>query len=426
MTTAPRSNVLVVVGKRAYGTGTLYEKEGAWWGRWRTANGRRPHRKVGPARTSGRDGLTKKQAEQALREMILASNAGARSRGSLDPTVGAMGAALVAKLRGHGRKRSTIESVEGHLRVHITPLLGELPVSSVEDGDIVRLVDGLVRAGRAAKTIRNVVGTMHSLMDLALRERLIARNPCQFAEVPCDDREPQIRFLTAAELEQLLAAAPGPESTQTQRTWWPVLRLLILTAAMTGMRKGELRAVRWSDLDWGALKLRVRRSYVRGQFGTPKTRRSVRAIPLASRLVEELEQHHRSTVWNADDDLVLAHPHTGRPLDHARLLEHFKAALIRANVRPVRLHDLRHTFATQVAASGQVSLRTLQEWMGHCDAKTTQIYADYMPGEREAELIDLAFANSDGPFMDQCAQNTPSAALCQPREPGIPTQSHGV
>jgi integrase len=66
-------------------------------------------------------------------------------------------------------------------------------------------------------------------------------------------------------------------------------------------------------------------------------------------------------------------------------------------------------FATQVAASGQVSLRTLQEWMGHCDAKTTQIYADYMPGEREAELIDLALAQRHGPFMDQSAQNTPSA-----------------
>src|SRR5258708_6467623 len=107
------------MGKRAYGTGTLYEKDGAWGGRWRNGHGRRPHRKIGLARTSGaREGLTKKQAEQALREMILANNAGARSRGSLDPTVGAMGGALVAKLRAQGRKPSTLESVEGHLRAH--------------------------------------------------------------------------------------------------------------------------------------------------------------------------------------------------------------------------------------------------------------------------------------------------------------------
>jgi integrase len=57
----------------------------------------------------------------------------------------------------------------------------------------------------------------------------------------------------------------------------------------------------------------------------------------------------------------------------------------------VRFHDLRHTFGTRLAASGEVSLRTLQEWMGHADVKTTLIYADYQPAEHEAELIGRAF-----------------------------------
>jgi integrase len=60
-------------------------------------------------------------------------------------------------------------------------------------------------------------------------------------------------------------------------------------------------------------------------------------------------------------------------------------------VRVVRFHDLRHTFGTRLAASGEVSLRTLQEWMGHRDAKTTLIYADYQPGERESEIVTRAF-----------------------------------
>jgi site-specific recombinase XerD len=72
----------------------------------------------------------------------------------------------------------------------------------------------------------------------------------------------------------------------------------------------------------------------------------------------------------------------------------------------VRIHDLRHTFATTVAASGEVSLRTLQEWLGHLDARTTQIYADYMPGEREAELVDRAF--SGGQLVANFAQTTQS------------------
>ena len=195
-----------------------------------------------------------------------------------------------------------------------------------------------------------------------------------------------------AELERVLAAPPPPHAAQAERDWWPVMRLLVLTAAMTGMRLGDLRALRWEDLDMAAMKVRVRQSYVRGEYGSPKSRRSVRAIPLASRLVAEFEEHHKHTVWNQDQDLVLAHPHTGRPLDRVRLLLHFKAALQRADVRPVRLHDLRHTFRHNGGGvSGAVSLRTLQEWMGHRDLKTTQIYADYMPGEREAQLIDAAF-----------------------------------
>jgi Phage integrase family len=68
---------------------------------------------------------------------------------------------------------------------------------------------------------------------------------------------------------------------------------------------------------------------------------------------------------------------------------------------------LRHTFATTVAASGAVSLRTLQEWMGHRDLKTTQIYADYMPGEREAQLIDAAFGGQSVANSFNTAQHEP-------------------
>ena len=173
---------------------------------------------------------------------------------------------------------------------------------------------------------------------------------------------------------------------------------------MTGMRLGELRGLRWRDLGG---KIRVRDNFVRGIFDDPKSEDSSRGIPVAARVMAELDEHHRRTPWNQDDDLVLAHPHTGKPLDKVRLGQHYKAALRRADVGPVRIHDLRHTFATTVAASGQVSLRTLQEWMGHEDIRTTQIYAHYMPGEREAQLIDDAFAprglqtDSKFPTLDQ-------------------------
>ena len=76
---------------------------------------------------------------------------------------------------------------------------------------------------------------------------------------------------------------------------------------------------------------------------------------------------------------MLAHPHTGRPLDHARIGLPYHAALVRADVRKIRVHDLRHPFGMTMAASGKVSLRTLQEWMGHEHIRTAQIYADTCP-----------------------------------------------
>jgi site-specific recombinase XerD len=107
--------------------------------------------------------------------------------------------------------------------------------------------------------------------------------------------------------------------------------------------------------------------------------------------MNELDAWHRQTSWNQDTDLVFAGPYAGRPINRRPLLVFFKRALERADVRPVRIHALRHTFATTVASSGQVSLRTLQEWMGHLDTRTTQIYAAYMPGEREQQQLDAAF-----------------------------------
>ena len=344
--------------------------------------------------------------------------------------------ARCASLQGSARRQKPAAVVTAVLAQAHQPLLGDMLVSEVVEADNERLVTRLTNAGLAPKTIHNSIGTFHSVMGLAVRDRHIERNPAAMAELPKVRKSKTLRFLNHDELDRVVST-PLPESDQelvaafppsrkkdrtsefggpqAVRDWWPVLRMLILLAAMTGMRLGELRALRWSDIDYRAMKIRVRREYVRGQYDKPKSLGSERGIPLAARLVTELDEHHQRTVWNQDNDLVLAHPHTGRPLDHARIGLHYHAALVRADVRKIRVHDLRHTFGTTMAASGKVSLRTLQEWMGHEDIRTTQIYADYMPGERESELIDDAFAprTNRGPIC----KRTP------PRPPGTPVNT---
>jgi integrase len=117
-------------------------------------------------------------------------------------------------------------------------------------------------------------------------------------------------------------------------------------------------------------------------------------VPLADRLGGELDVLYRQTVYRADDALVFSSPYTGSPLDGAALLRAFRRYLARAGVGKVRFHDLRHTFGTRMAAAG-VPMRTLQEWMGHRDLRTTLIYADYMPGAHEVDLVNDAFAAAD-------------------------------
>ena len=190
-----------------------------------------------------------------------------------------------------------------------------------------------------------------------------------------------------------LAANIGPAPPPPADVLGPVLRVLILAAAMTGLRQSELLGLRWRGIDWTAQRVRVRNTYVRGEHSKQgksdlSTRRSV---PMADRLARELDRYSKRSVYRNDDDLVFAHPQLGSPLDRSKVTKRFKKACKDAGVRPVRFHDLRHTFATRLAASGQ-PLRTIQEFLGHADSKTTQIYAHYAPSEHELQMVNDAFS----------------------------------
>jgi integrase len=183
----------------------------------------------------------------------------------------------------------------------------------------------------------------------------------------------------------LLVANARPGGFQT------IDRALYLAAAMTGLRKGELVALRWRDVDWPAARIRVRQNYTRGEFGTPKSKRSTRSVSMANDVAGELDRLFKASRWQADNDLVFAHPATGGVLSKPNVSRRMRAALKAEGLDDThRFHDLRHTFGTQMAAAG-VPMRTLQEFMGHVNITTTQRYADYAPSAHEAEMVAAAF-----------------------------------
>ena len=166
---------------------------------------------------------------------------------------------------------------------------------------------------------------------------------------------------------------------------------LYLTAAMTGLRQGELLGLRWRDVDFEARKLRVVSPFVRGEFSDPKSAGSGRSVPMAERVAMRSRELRERSYYSHDRDLVFCHPESGKPLDRSKLIRRFKQALERAEVHQITFHELRHTFGTRMAAAG-VPIRTIQHWMGHADSKTTQIYAHYQPSDHEADAVDRAFA----------------------------------
>jgi integrase len=403
--------------KRAYGTGHLYEKSGAYYGRWRTLDGRLLNRKVGQIRRPGEsDGLTRPQAERELRHMQDAEERAPKlARGAQSPTVDEVGDSLRQELRIGGARRSYLEGCESMQRVHISPRLGAVAVTNVTTAHVEAVASAMLADGLSPKTIRNVVSFLHSILEHAIERGWTQENPARRASRPGrrrkGDANPDLQFLTLDELEAVLRAIPdevvirtpapsrrgrrGPAPPPPPDVLGPVLRVAVLAAAMTGLRQSELLGLRWRDVDWSAQRIRVRNTFVRGEHSTDgksdlSTRRSV---PMADRLARELDRWSQRTEYHGDGELVFAHPQTGSPLDRSKVTKRFKAACRVAGVREVKFHDLRHTFATRLAASGQ-PLRTIQEFLGHADSKTTQIYAHYAPSEREVQMVNEAFTEA--------------------------------
>jgi integrase len=311
----------------------------------------------------------------------------------------------------------------------------------VATADIEALAGSMLDRGLSPKTVRNVMTFLHSIFEHAIDRRLVRENPVRRATRPgrrrAGDSNPDLQFLTVEELDAVIRAIPdevvhrkpaptrrgrrGPAPPPPDDVLGPVLRVLVLVAALTGLRQSELLGLRWRDIDWVAQRIRVRSSFVRGEHSSDgksdlSTRRSV---PMADRAARALESWSRRTAYAPDDELVFGHPLTGNPLDRSKVTKRFKAACRAAGVRVVRFHDLRHTFGTRLAASGD-AMRTIQEFLGHADSETTQIYTHYAPSEREVEMVNRAFAsgstgnnsgnklsaterNSEGPFADTSA-----------------------
>jgi integrase len=226
------------------------------------------------------------------------------------------------------------------------------------------------------RTKNKLLVVMHGVMRRAGHVWGLSANPVAAVEKQRQRSSGDLEVFSAEEVMALVRAAASEQDAA-----------IYLTAAFTGLRRGELIALRWRDVDFAGSVIRVRASYAAGELTSPKSGK-VRSVPMAPAVASTLAALGRREDWVGDDDLVFV-GETGSYLDGSALRRRYAAALRRAGLRSLRFHDLRHVFGTRMIAKADI--RRVQEWMGHADVQTMMRYLHYAPRGDEAQLVADAF-----------------------------------
>jgi integrase len=284
-----------------------------------------------------------------------------------------------------GCKPSTLRDYRSKIAAHMLPVFGSRPIEDVIAQDIERWRAALVAAGGgplAAKSKNNLLVLLHGIFRRAMTVYGLPVNPAERIERHRVKPAGDIDVFSPEEVWALVRAAASAQDGA-----------IFLTAAFTGLRRGELLALRWRDVDFNGHTIRVRASWAAGQLTTPKSGK-VRSVPMAPDVAQALAELGNRQLFTGDDDLVFVGV-AGDHLDGDALSSRYRSALKRAELRPLRFHDLRHTFGTRMIAKADV--RRVQEWMGHADIQTTMKYLHYVPRAGDAALVAEAFARDEAP-----------------------------
>ncbi|MFI0143838.1 tyrosine-type recombinase/integrase [Streptomyces globisporus] len=281
-------------------------------------------------------------------------------------------------------KPRTIEGQRSILKNHITPAFGQRRIGSLRARDIEKWIAKLAK-NVAPGTVRTIYNVLNKAMKYAIRHEWLVVNPCTGVSLPKDNSEivDERHFLNAQQVQALASALEAKEQ------WFG---LLVRMAAFTGLRAGELAALRVGDVNLFRGEIQVRRTVRRAKGGewlytSPKSKKSVRDVPLPGSLARELrawlEAHPNRT-----DPAALLWPgsrNTGkggavdwtRTFDVNNFCKRYFRPAVRSGVAglptALRWHDLRHTYASLMAAvGGDVTVYDISKWMGHSSISVTE------------------------------------------------------
>jgi integrase len=365
-------------------------------------------KKLGPAWTErGRPPAgyyTKRLAEDWLRDVLDQARRGTLPGLVVTGATFADAAAEFMRYVEHDKtlKPSTLYGYQSILDAYLLPAFGDTPLERITTAGIEAWRSELASVSEARRVDRRraqgsghrppspralsnstknrIMVTLHGVLKRACKVYGLPANPASGIERHPVRLTGDIDVFSPEEVWALVRAAACEQDGA-----------IFLTAAFTGLRRGELIALRWRDVDFTGSVLRVRASYAGAALTAPKSGK-VRSVPLAPEVAKALAQLSRRERFMGEDDLVFP-GELGDFLDGSALRRRYSAALGRAGLRSLRFHDLRHTFGTRMIA--KTDIRRVQEWMGHADVQTTMRYLHYAPREEDARLVAEAFRVED-------------------------------
>lgn len=371
--------------RRGRGEGSIYRrKDGRWAGEvflGYSEDGRRLRKQV--------YGKTQAEVLEKLRDVQLQLHQDGQI---FEPSTMLLGDYLQEWLEQikHSRRLTTYGNYERAVRLHITPVIGRVPLAKLTALHIQRLYTSMADNGYSPSTIRVAHAALMLALGKAVQWGLIQSNPAERADVPRRERT-EMKYLTPQQVQRFLASLQGSHDLP-----------FLATAVLTGLRLGELTGLQWDcvDLQKGTVSVVQTLHCRKGEqyiLGEPKTSASRRTVPLPASLAQILKVHRLSQLerrlqmgerWKDPLGLVFTRE-DGRPITPKAAHWALKRALERAGLPLLRMHDLRHTYATLLLSQG-THIKVASALLGHASVQITlDLYSHIIPGMDQQSAAGL-------------------------------------
>lgn len=333
-------------------------------------------------------GKTRSEVSEKINEILHSINNGTYIDKRKNPTVGGWLNTWLYTYKKNTVKERTFDQYEGIIRVHLIPAVGSLKLVELTEVHLQKFYNKLFADGLSARTIQLINTVLYSAIKKAIKCGLLIRNVCDIVELPKQSKKER-RVLTPEEQEKLLKILKKDE-----------YGAMYIFALFTGLRRGEILALTWDDVNLDSCTIYVRKNLLRVKtyvdtgdktkliVSEPKTETSRRLIPIIDSLVPLLKKQRELTQDNNELNLVFPSD-AGTYIDPGNYNRKFYKLIKKAGLPKANPHSLRHSFATRALEAG-IDLKTTQELLGHSSIDiTANLYTHALMEHKQSELKKL-------------------------------------